>query len=259
MHLKSGLLATAFFASVMQAQLAESQRNAIDAALGSAGTYHAAEDTHRVAAFAGTDAAALVDGDFAMTANELQGVLKTLRRGGIHIVALHNHMTHEQPLYVFLHYWGKGPAVQLARTLRAALDTQQPQAQNAAPVVFVCEHGAAKNVMAAAYFNQLAQAKGLTVRALSRGTDPEPGFNTAVVAGLQREGLPSPSGKPQRLSAQDRSAARQVVFLSLPAPAGGDRSKELEWLDLPAVSAGYDAAAGAFRKRVEDLIRHLAR
>lgn len=76
------------------------------------------------AAFAGTDERALVDGDFAMTQGELQGVLKALRMAGINIVAIHNHMTHEEPQYVFLHYWGKGPAATLATGLKSALDTQ---------------------------------------------------------------------------------------------------------------------------------------
>ena len=76
------------------------------------------------AAFAGSDAAATVDGDFAMLEGELQGVLKALRKGGINIVAIHNHMTNEEPQFVFLHYWGKGRASDLAKTLRAALDTQ---------------------------------------------------------------------------------------------------------------------------------------
>jgi len=76
------------------------------------------------AAFAGTDDNALVDGDFAMTKDELQGVLKALRKAGINIVAIHNHMTHEDPQYVFLQYWGKGPAATLAKALKSALDTQ---------------------------------------------------------------------------------------------------------------------------------------
>ncbi|MSV32426.1 MAG: DUF1259 domain-containing protein [Bryobacterales bacterium] len=76
------------------------------------------------AAFAGTDASAFVDGDFAMVEGELQPVLKALRRAGINVVAIHNHMTHENPQYVFLHYWGKGPAAVLAKGLRAALDAQ---------------------------------------------------------------------------------------------------------------------------------------
>jgi hypothetical protein len=74
------------------------------------------------AAFAGSDAAASVDGDFVVTAAELQPVLKSLRQSAINIVAIHSHMTEEQPRYIFLHYWGKGPAAELARSLRAALD-----------------------------------------------------------------------------------------------------------------------------------------
>lgn len=76
------------------------------------------------AAFAGTDEAAFVDGDFAMLESELQPVLKALRKAGINIVAIHNHMTHEEPQFVFLHYWGKGPAASLAKGLKSALDTQ---------------------------------------------------------------------------------------------------------------------------------------
>src|SRR5258705_2979738 len=76
------------------------------------------------AAFAGSDEKAIVDGDFAMTEDELQGVLKALRGAGINIVAIHNHMTHEQPRIVFLHFWGVGPTEQLAKGLKAALDTQ---------------------------------------------------------------------------------------------------------------------------------------
>jgi hypothetical protein len=76
------------------------------------------------AAFAGSDAKAVVDGDYAMTESELQGVLKALRAAGINVVAIHNHMTNENPRIVFLHYWGIGPTDQLAKGLKAALDTQ---------------------------------------------------------------------------------------------------------------------------------------
>lgn len=74
------------------------------------------------AAFAGSDDHAVVDGDFAMLESELQPVLKALRGAGIDIVAIHSHMTGEQPRILFLHYWGVGPAPSLARGLRSALD-----------------------------------------------------------------------------------------------------------------------------------------
>lgn len=72
-------------------------------------------------AFAGSDDQSIVDGDFAMLESELQRVLKALRRANINVVAIHNHMTHEEPRIVFLHYWGLGRTVALAEGLKAAL------------------------------------------------------------------------------------------------------------------------------------------
>jgi len=77
------------------------------------------------AAFTGNDALAAVDGDFIMTAQEVQPVLRALRKASIHIVALHNHMIGEQPAYFFTHFWGKGPTEELARGIKAALDVQK--------------------------------------------------------------------------------------------------------------------------------------
>jgi len=73
------------------------------------------------AAFAGSDDEAVVDGDFAMLEGELQGVLKALRASGINVVAIHQHMTFETPRVLFLHYWGLGRTVDLAKGLAAAL------------------------------------------------------------------------------------------------------------------------------------------
>lgn len=73
------------------------------------------------AAFAGTNNNALVDGDIAVLENELQPVLKILRKGNINVVAIHNHMTMELPRMIFLHYWGKGKAADLAGTVKEAL------------------------------------------------------------------------------------------------------------------------------------------
>src|SRR5712691_4572508 len=73
-------------------------------------------------AFAGSDDNAIVDGDFAMLESELQNVLKTLRKAGINVVSIHQHMVGEQPRIMFLHYWGVARASDLAKGLRAALD-----------------------------------------------------------------------------------------------------------------------------------------
>jgi len=74
------------------------------------------------AAFAGSDERAVVDGDFAMLESELQPVLKALRKGGIDVVAIHQHIINEKPRVMFLHYWGVGATADLARGLKAALD-----------------------------------------------------------------------------------------------------------------------------------------
>ncbi|HVF96542.1 MAG TPA: DUF1259 domain-containing protein [Flavisolibacter sp.] len=74
------------------------------------------------AAFQGTPDKAAVAGDFTMLENEVEPVLKALIENGIEVVALHNHMVHEQPRIFFLHYWGVGNSEKLARGLRAALD-----------------------------------------------------------------------------------------------------------------------------------------
>ncbi|HEY5742183.1 MAG TPA: DUF1259 domain-containing protein [Terrimicrobiaceae bacterium] len=74
------------------------------------------------AAFAGTDQDALVDGDFVVLESELQPVLNSLRKDGINIVAIHNHMTAEEPRYFFLHYWGRGRVAELTKAVKNALD-----------------------------------------------------------------------------------------------------------------------------------------
>lgn len=84
------------------------------------------------AAFSGSDAHAAIDGDFIMTDREVQPVLRALREGGLHVVALHNHMIGEQPEFHFTHYWGKGPATALARAFRRALDAQATASESIA-------------------------------------------------------------------------------------------------------------------------------
>jgi len=98
------------------------------------------------AAFAGSDDNAVVDGDFAAHEDELQPVLKSLRKGGINIVAIHQHMTHETPRYVFLHYWGRGKAADLAAPIKTARGEQSKAAATAAR-----REGGFKEVTAADY------------------------------------------------------------------------------------------------------------
>ncbi|UQA91126.1 DUF1259 domain-containing protein [Streptomyces halobius] len=68
------------------------------------------------------DGNAVINGDFAMTADEVQKVIKALRGGGIDIVELHNHGLGDNPRLFYMHFWGNDDAVKLARTLKKAVD-----------------------------------------------------------------------------------------------------------------------------------------
>jgi hypothetical protein len=109
---------------------AQSQDGLVKVTIGREGTMHGVKVGGSMglttwAAFSGGSAHAVVDGDFIMTAAEVQPVLRALRKADIHIVALHNHMVGEQPAYYFTHFWGNGPAAELARGIRSALDAQR--------------------------------------------------------------------------------------------------------------------------------------
>ena len=73
------------------------------------------------AAFSGTDSNATVMGDLTLLQGEVNPVLSKLREGGIEVTALHNHLLNEKPHVMYMHYMGRGKAVQLAEALRAAL------------------------------------------------------------------------------------------------------------------------------------------
>jgi Domain of Unknown Function (DUF1259) len=65
---------------------------------------------------------AAITGDFVLTADEVNPVIKALRSNGIEVTAVHSHMLDEQPRLFFLHFWANDDALKLARGLRAALD-----------------------------------------------------------------------------------------------------------------------------------------
>jgi hypothetical protein len=114
----------------------ETQQGVVKVTIGRDGTMHGVKVGGSMgittwAAFSGSDDLASVDGDFAMTAEEVQPVLRALRKANIHIVALHNHMIGEQPALYFTHFWGKGPAADLARGVKSALDAQAEAAAKA--------------------------------------------------------------------------------------------------------------------------------
>ena len=65
---------------------------------------------------------AAITGDFVLTGNEVDPVMKALRSNGIEVTAIHSHMLTEEPRLIFMHFWANDDALKLARGLRAALD-----------------------------------------------------------------------------------------------------------------------------------------
>jgi len=127
-------------------------------------------------------------------------------------------------------------------------------------VLFLCPHGAAKSVLASAYFQRLAKERGLNVRVESAGTDPDPDVAPAVVSHLRAQGYDVPAAKPRRATAADMATADVVVSLGcdlkdLPAPRG----TLVRWDDVPAPSADFDRAAEKIRERVMELVEELVR
>lgn len=135
-----------------------------------------------------------------------------------------------------------------------AAELQQPEQI----VLFVCEHGAAKSVFAAAHFNRMAAESGLPFRAISRGTAPDATVPSRITEGLERDELRLPDGfTPTVLSGTDMAQAIRIVSFDVILSTMRDSSRFVRWDGLPAFSDGYDAANGAIRSKVESLIRDL--
>jgi len=216
------------------------------------------------AAFVGTNENAAVAGDVAMLADEVQPVLKALRKNGLDVVAIHHHMTGTEPTIYFLHYWGTGPADKLATGFKAAvaeLGKSKASAAAAPPsVVFVCEHGAAKSVIATAYFNKIAAQRQLPYRAQFRGTDPQAELSVKVLEGLRADGVAIPAGKPSAITDEDVAGATHVFAIGCTLPAKALQSgKAADWSDVPEVSDGYQASRDAIVRHVTALIDELQR
>jgi arsenate reductase len=142
----------------------------------------------------------------------------------------------------------------------------QTNAQGVAPspvtphrVVFVCEHGSVKSLVAMVYFNHRAQERGLAYRAVARGTAPEPKVPSTVKDGLLTDGFDVSAFHPRRFRASDAKQASLVVsFDQDVAKSVGDSVPYTSWDGLPGVLADYPHGRDAIARRVDALIDELA-
>lgn len=127
-------------------------------------------------------------------------------------------------------------------------------------IVFVCEHGAAKSIIAAAHFNKLAEERGLPQRAIARGTNPDENFAPAVLAGLQKDGLKAPAGKPTKVTLADVVAADRVVTMGCALPQEkAAPNKVSDWADISSPSKSYDAARNDIVRHITELVDQLSK
>lgn len=126
-------------------------------------------------------------------------------------------------------------------------------------ILFVCEHGSAKSVIAAAHFNRLAEQRKLPYRAVARGINPDPEIPQRVRVNLAKDGLDVAAWKPQRVAEKDvRGAARVVTFgCKLPFPEKITAGKLVDWQDVPSTSEDYERARTVIVDKIEALIKTL--
>lgn len=127
-------------------------------------------------------------------------------------------------------------------------------------VLFVCEHGSVKSLVAMEYFNRRSKERGLPYRAMARGTAPEPAVPPSVRDGLSEDGFDVSGFVPQALRAWDfEHVALVVSFDDDITKTVGGRTRYLKWDDLPGVLADYPRARDAIVSQVDALIDALAR
>lgn len=121
-------------------------------------------------------------------------------------------------------------------------------------IIFVCEHGAAKSIIAATYFNKLTSERNLNARAIARGTSPDSELSPKTIVGLQSDGLSPTEFVPQKLSlAEVETAERIISFCELPEGYKNSASIE-QWNDVPPVSENYEKAREAILKHIHQLL-----
>jgi hypothetical protein len=153
----------------------------------------------------------------------------------------------------------------LAAIVIAAAHGQNPTAKpvnNNETIVFVCQRGSAKSVVAARFFNRIAIAQGLPLRAVARGIDPE-----AAIPQSMREPIRSdrfeigPDEKPVALNLGETKGAFVVVCIgnpslgcNLPPEQSAAARRVVQWMDVPDVSAGYEAARDKILSHFKELM-----
>jgi hypothetical protein len=124
-------------------------------------------------------------------------------------------------------------------------------------VMFVCEHGTVKSLIAASFFNRRAAEQGINCRAIARGTAIQAEVPPAVAANLQKDGFDLAGFRPQAAGRREAaSAAAVIAFCDLPGEFTG-LTRIRSWTDVPPASVDYEKAKAVMLPRVEALLAEL--
>ena len=143
------------------------------------------------------------------------------------------------------------PAAAQSRANRVPGDSQT--------VVFVCEHGTVKSVVAMAWFSRLARERGLPLRAISRGTALDPTIPGVVQLGLEGDGFDLTAFAPTRFTTADVAGAIAVISFDEPTVVRtvAGRVPTQSWDGLPSVMANYRLARDSIQRRVGAMVDSL--
>jgi arsenate reductase (thioredoxin) len=144
----------------------------------------------------------------------------------------------------------------VAVTMAGPIEGQGETRPTPGPVVFICEHGSAKSLIAREWFNRLASERGLSVRAVSLGVTPDPAVPRPIADELQKDGFDVRAFVPSRADAAALEGASGIIAIgfepgALPVPSGVVAEA---WDDIPPASQGYAGTRDALKARIEALL-----
>jgi arsenate reductase len=153
------------------------------------------------------------------------------------------------PIFVFV----------LSSFLAVGQKTSEKNKETKQVILFVCEHGAARSTIAAAYFNKLAKEKELNFKAVFRGTDPDTILTKGTENGLLKDGFDIKDWAPKLVSEQDIKDAYKVVTFDCKLPIKDSIStiSVEQWDGIPPISKDYDVARNKIVEKVNQLIIEL--
>jgi arsenate reductase (thioredoxin) len=126
-------------------------------------------------------------------------------------------------------------------------------------IIFVCEHGAAKSVIAASYFNKMAKERNLSYTAECRGTDPDSEVSKGAKEGLTKDKVFDPNTKPKKLLSSDTANVERIIlFTPLPSDLKTNIKTE-NWSNIQNLDADYEKRRDAIVKKINELLDSLER